>query len=169
MSKYSGKCDFCDYIAMVGIENVLASEIFVGKIKVELKELRDCIPFYPHIVKSYSTKSGIGTIILSPESWIDTKENSTLMFCSEIVQSYYNKCVENNIAFCKNNAYAIVSPLIEEPQLKEFVDRVVNFGCNATYDDIHLKAFERHRKELISEMLKYEFTKEFAENWVYHH
>ena len=42
MSKYSGKCDFCDYIAMVGIENVLASEIFVGKIKVELKELRDC-------------------------------------------------------------------------------------------------------------------------------
>lgn len=76
MSRFSGKCDFCDVIEIMGLEHVLKCEIYVGDELVELKSLRDCIPLYPHIVTSSYTdrKNMTGVIRLSSRSWVDLEE-----------------------------------------------------------------------------------------------
>lgn len=76
MSKFSGKCDFCDEIDIFGLENILKSKVYIGSsdIPLVLRNRKDCIPYYPYIVVGSVTEHGIGTIRLSNRSWVDIEE-----------------------------------------------------------------------------------------------
>lgn len=76
MSKFSGKCDFCDEIDIFGLENILKSKVYVGSsdVPLVLRDRKDCIPYYPYIVCASFTTNGVGTIILSERSWVDIEE-----------------------------------------------------------------------------------------------
>lgn len=76
MSRFSGKCDFCDVIEICGLDFILNCEVFVGTERIELKTLKDCVPYYPHIVMSSYTdhKRCTGVILLSERSWVDMEE-----------------------------------------------------------------------------------------------
>ena len=37
MSKFSGKCDFCDTIEICGLEKILNSKIYLGKSEIPLE------------------------------------------------------------------------------------------------------------------------------------
>lgn len=52
MSRFSGKCDFCDEIEIVGLDKILNAEVYVGDNKEPLKLncLADCIPYYPYAI-----------------------------------------------------------------------------------------------------------------------
>ena len=75
MSKFSGKCDFCDEIEIFGLEHILNSEVYVGDNKEPLKLtcLADCVPYFPHLVclSHHDTKKNCGHIWLTEKSWVD--------------------------------------------------------------------------------------------------
>lgn len=72
MSKFSGRCDFCDEIEIFGLDFILRSKVYLGNTSVplELNCLADCIPYYPYVVASggYNIKDGYGTLYLAAES-----------------------------------------------------------------------------------------------------
>lgn len=75
MSRFSGKCDFCDEIEIFGLEHILNSEVYVGDSKEPLKLtcLADCVPYFPYIVclSHHDTKKNCGHIWLTDKSWVD--------------------------------------------------------------------------------------------------
>ena len=75
MSRFSGKCDFCDEIKIFGLEHILNSEVYVGDSEEPLKLtcLADCVPYYPHIVSvaHHDNVNNCGYIRLSEKSWVD--------------------------------------------------------------------------------------------------
>lgn len=78
MSKFSGKCDFCDEIEIFGLEHILNSEVYVGDSEEPLKLtcLADCVPYYPHIVSvaSHDNVKNRSYIRLTSKSWVDIEE-----------------------------------------------------------------------------------------------
>lgn len=75
MSRFSGKCDFCDEIEIFGLEHILNSEVYVGNSKEPLKLtcLADCVPYYPHIVSIayHDNMNNRSCIRLTEKSWVD--------------------------------------------------------------------------------------------------
>lgn len=76
MSRFSGKCDFCDYIESVGLENVLKSKVYVGgdAQPLALHSMADCVPYFPYVISRSFTTQGTGTIYLMSKSWVDIEE-----------------------------------------------------------------------------------------------
>lgn len=77
MSKFTGKCDFCDHCEMLGDpkEVVKRTSLYLGDAKVEIKSETDLIPYYTHLVASgcYNKDSG-DSVHLSMYSFIDDEE-----------------------------------------------------------------------------------------------
>lgn len=76
MSRFSGKCDFCDQIVISGLDHILNSKVYVGDSQepLELHCLADCVPYYPYVVSmSYmdNTDKTKGVIRLTDRSWVD--------------------------------------------------------------------------------------------------
>lgn len=75
MSRFSGKCDFCDEIEIFGLERILNSDVYVGDSEEPLKLtcLADCVPYYPHIVSvaHHDNVTNRSYIRLSSKSWVD--------------------------------------------------------------------------------------------------
>lgn len=74
MSRFSGKCDFCDDIDIFGLERILKSNVYLhGReepLKLTCKE--DCIPYYPYIVSSACyLRDGASTLHLSNHPYTD--------------------------------------------------------------------------------------------------
>lgn len=76
MSRFSGKCDFCDEIDIFGLDNILKSKVFVGPSKEPLKLTcrKDCVPYYPYVVVASSSNNGVGVFFLTAKSWVDIEE-----------------------------------------------------------------------------------------------
>ena len=78
MSRFSGKCDFCDEIEIFGLDYILGSDVYVGDSDEPLKLtcLADCIPYYPYIitVAVHDNAKGKGCIELTKKSWVDIEE-----------------------------------------------------------------------------------------------
>lgn len=77
MSRFSGKCDFCDEIEIFGLDMILKSKVYVGSndTPLELKTLEDCIPYYPYVVSGSFTNKDIGGVIhLTEKSCVDIEE-----------------------------------------------------------------------------------------------
>lgn len=76
MSLFSGKFDFCDEIEIHGLENILRMDVYCKGKRLELKTLRDCIPYYPHIpiCSAWDNERKRGMITLSEKSWVDIEE-----------------------------------------------------------------------------------------------
>ena len=78
MSKFSGKCDFCDEIEIFGLDHVLNCNVYLGDSDKPLRLtcLEDCIPYYPHIVAAAGMDNvhKAGVIRLSKQSWVDIEE-----------------------------------------------------------------------------------------------
>lgn len=72
MSRFSGRCDFCDEIEIFGLDFILNSKVYLGdsRTPLDLNSLADCIPYYPYVVASggYNIKDGYGTLYLAAES-----------------------------------------------------------------------------------------------------
>lgn len=75
MSRFSGKCDFCDEIEIFGLERIMNSDVYVGDSEEPLKLtcLADCVPYYPHIVSvaHHDNVTNRSYIRLSAKSWVD--------------------------------------------------------------------------------------------------
>ena len=79
MSKFSGKCDFRDEIAIHGLDHILRCDVYVGRSTTPLRLtcLADCVPYYPYVVSSagHDNAKGHGVIRLTEKSWVDIEED----------------------------------------------------------------------------------------------
>ena len=76
MSRFSGKCDFCDEIEIHGLDRVLNAKVYVGDCDKPLKlnSLADCIPYYPYVVVASFDLGGCLEFYLTSKSWVDMQE-----------------------------------------------------------------------------------------------
>lgn len=99
MSRFSGKCDFCDEIEIYGLDKILQSEIYVGDSDEPLKLtcLADCIPYYPYVVVVASHNADRSIIRLTSKSWVDIEEDRYGYFASH---DYYRKILQEEMQNC---------------------------------------------------------------------
>lgn len=96
MSRFSGKCDFCDEIEIVGLDKILNAEIYVGDSKEPLKLtcLADCVPYYPYVISvSSQTEDGL-YIRLTSKSWVDIAEEQ---YGHTGLHDYYRDVLEEEL------------------------------------------------------------------------
>lgn len=98
MSKFSGKCDFCDEIEIWGLEHILNSEVYVGKAQepLHLTCLEDCIPYYPYVVSvaAHDNAKQRGYIRLTEKSWVDLEEER---YGHHAMHDYYRKALQEEL------------------------------------------------------------------------
>lgn len=102
MSKFSGKCDFYDEIVIFGLEWVLNHKIYLGNSEepLQLNCLKDCIPYYPHIISTSCTQDGKGVIRLSEKSWVDIENER---YGHSEMRDIYKRDLENELKNYKEN------------------------------------------------------------------
>lgn len=99
MSRFSGKCDFCDEIEIFGLDKILKSEVYVGDSDEPLKLtcLADCVPYYPYVVVTSACSGDRATIRLTSKSWVDIEEDRYGHFASH---DYYRKILQEEMQNC---------------------------------------------------------------------
>lgn len=100
MSRWSGKCDFCDDCEMIHNpqEIIEKSKIYLGDARVMIKEEKDLIPYYTHLVASacYNKESG-NVIHLSRDSFINSEEREFLAWKIRDVIGAFRKAKKENV------------------------------------------------------------------------
>ena len=97
MSEFSGKCDLWDdLINIVGVTDEYDwsnINIFLGKDKLDIKSVKDLVPYAAYISSSliYNKDKGY-SIRLSKESFVDMEERESLMRRLKRAKKYYRKC-----------------------------------------------------------------------------
>ena len=164
----SGKCDFEDTCVMY--DNILdkykiyayGNEI----IPLEMKSKKDLVAYYPYIV-SLMVHDGIH---LSKQSFIDSEEQENMQWRLDKLIKYYKKCKRKKIEFDKNEALKEICWInVDEPEPYEIelVDRVAEYGVNATIDNLHDSMHDMMRNEWYALMLDNGRDEDRAYRWVY--
>lgn len=164
ISKFSGKCDFCDTISMLGerdgvrnfIENSL---IYIGASETPLSvsSEKDLIQYYPYIIVAMYSDNVLGKHIirLSSESYVDREERSYLEYVVKWLNRIRNRCMRKHITFDIESAVEeVIWNRRDAEQTYELVNRVSNKGKRASIEGIHMSIYEHYRKDLADEMIK---------------
>lgn len=128
--------------------------------KVEYSSIKDLVPYYPHLVSMahYNNKNPRSSlVILSSESYIDSKERDILEWYLKDLLKIYRRCKRKKIEFNVDDAVKEVCwSGYNKEEIVELANRVKEKGKKATIDGIHLPFNEKYyRQELVNEMLKY--------------
>ena len=155
MSKFSGKCDFYDHIAMIhdfDEEKLKNVKIYIGDTNTPLvwNKTADLIPYYPHLISV-----GCGDMLcLSSRSWVDIEEERLLEFYLKIVLRYYNRCKRKKEEFNIDNY--LKDSFFDEEIFRELAERVKEKKAKATYEGLHLKSHNYYREKLAQEIARAE-------------
>lgn len=128
--------------------------------KVEYSSIKDLVPYYPHLVSMacYNNKTPRSSVvILSPESYIDSKERDNLEWYLKDLLKIYRRCKRKKVEFNVDDAVKEVCwNDYNKKEIIELANRVKERGKRASIDGIHLPFNEKYyRQELVNEMLKY--------------
>jgi lysyl-tRNA synthetase class I len=162
ISRYSGKCDWCDSLE---IHNYTLEElqnnvkIYIGNNQepLHISKMSDMIPYYPYLISiaCFNNAERKSIIHLSSESFVDREEKECLEFMLGYLLRIYNRCKRKKIEFNVDEALReIVWNGWNEEAYRELANRVKENGKKATIDGIHLRMHEIYRRELASEMIK---------------
>lgn len=81
MSKWTGKCDFCDHLEIIGADenfdeykNNTKLSILTdrGEKPIKFEKYEDLIPYFSHIIILSAYSDGKRTEVLSSKSWLET-------------------------------------------------------------------------------------------------
>lgn len=108
MSRFSGKCDFCDEIEIFGLEHILNSDVYVGESKEPLKLtcLADCVPYYPYIVSvaHHDNVKKCSYIRLTSKSWVDIEEER---YGKLRMHEHYRRALQEEIERTRQPAHSL--------------------------------------------------------------
>ena len=108
MSRFSGKCDFCDEIEIFGLERILNSDVYVGDSEepLNLTCLADCVPYFPHIVSiaHHDNVKKRSYIRLTAKSWVDIEEERYGHFR---LHDHYRKTLQEEIELARQPDYSL--------------------------------------------------------------
>lgn len=172
MSKYSGKCDFYDFIATNGAEKVLNQKsVYLGQniVPLAFKTPSDLVPYYPHIVSIFYGD----TIRITTESYIDVQERMT-------VKDNYNFLIKEMSKLHGNfNEEQIFEKIVRQwigywsDVKKEYYISLIRvalkYNCdkNANLNYVHMPVYDMYRGFLYEEMLNNFWPEEDAYKWCY--
>lgn len=155
MSRWTGKCDFCDDCEMIHNpqEFVEKSEIYLGDARVMVKEEKDLIPYYTHLVASACyTKENGNTIHLSRDSFINSEEREFLSWKIRDIISMFRKAkkekIEVTLDYVKSQKYYWGNG--EDFVWSALIDKIKN---NMNLIKVHLPKDYRECSYFISEWL----------------
>lgn len=156
MSMYSGKCDLYDTIEVFGEDYILKSKIYIGSNDKPLNfnNIRDLIPYYPHIICTSSGDKTSSIIHLTTESFVDIEEREFLEFHLKEILRIYNRCKRKKIEFKVEDVLKELSIITNQDITRELIERVKKNGKKANIDGLHLSSSDYYRKELVEEMKK---------------
>lgn len=172
MSLYSGKCDFCDMCDIHNVDNILKSNVYIGRniIPLKFETEKDLIPYYPYLVATSATTNGVGEIRLSSESYVDRQERETLEWYVKDCQKYVNKCKRKK-EFCDISHFNKENDCGYNEIYEEIISRLMMVGFEKdfkfTLDGIYLPMAERYRKELYDEMIKNGWDEFKSRQWCF--
>ena len=155
ISKWTGKCDFCDDCEMIHNpqEFVEKSEIYLGDARVMIKEEKDLIPYYTHLVASACYNKENGNIIrLSRDSFINSEEREFLSWKIRDIISMFRKAkkekIEVTLDYVKSQKYYWGNG--EDFIWSALIDKIKN---NMDLIKVHLPKDYRECSYFISEWL----------------
>lgn len=156
MSMYSGKCDLYDTIEIFGEDYILKSKIYIGfnDKPLNFNNIKDLIPYYPHIIYASSGDKTSSIIHLTAESFVDIEEREFLEFRLKEILRIYNRCKRKKIEFKVEDVLKELSIITNQDITRELIERVKKKGKKANIDGLHLSSSDYYRKELVEEMKK---------------
>lgn len=165
MSRWSGKCDCADWFDGNSDEFIANSVIKIGETTLNIRNRKDLIPYYPHLIIVGGRDKERCCVHLTKESYVDIEERESLELDLKMLLKYYDKSYPN---FDKEEAYKVIQPFgWERKYSRELVDRVAEYGHDATIEGLHDPTHERYREEFCKYMMKNGYDKDFAYQTVY--
>lgn len=172
MSRFSGKCDLYD--SLIDIHGV-TDDTDWSKIRIYHKDelliissVRDLIPYSAYIIGVATSSNGYYSATISDESLVDSEEHVILDFYLKYAKRIYNRCKRKHLEFNVEEAIHEMSVFgVGRPYLKTICERVKEHPVSAKIDGIHIESYDRLRKELYDEMLKYGYDKDYAKVWCF--
>lgn len=101
MSKYSGKCDFCDEIENFKPANFSELDVRIGNNEpIKIDSIKDCIPYFTHIIASCCCFNGRRVINLDKYSWLrrERERYGVLRMHSHYKKDFNKLCKDNGLS-----------------------------------------------------------------------
>ncbi len=149
ISKFTGKCDFCDSVEN-GWFNPKTDDLYVNGIgPLRINTWEDCIPYYTHIVGA----SGGHSTSLGSESWITTEEKQILEWRQKSAVKIFNKYKRKFKRFPTYDEYIIEVSKIEGKSYEEYIWRYfftcLNLKKPELMERAHLRSYNKRRADFI--------------------
>ena len=177
MSRFSGKCDFCDHLWMSNTEEEILDELKKSNIYIysngrrhllAINTIKDAVKYYPYLISSAAWSKDTACIILSPDSFIDEEERDHLQWRIDEVLKYYKKCKRNKTVFKEDECYENTHfGVTTDDALKEIISRVSKDGLKVKLEGIHLPMQEYYRRYWFDEMVKQGYDEFTAFCWCF--
>lgn len=181
MSEFSGKCDFYDVFVDIGAdgdekkieENLKKLKLYViGKDgrdhRVKSDTIQDIAKYYPYLeFCSFGDSDGNRVIVLSSDSFIDKEERQHKQWYIDDVFKYKRKCKRNKQPFTADGFFGEYTWRTKSETLIEIVNRVIDKGDKAEFDDIHLPMWEYFRKRWYEELIRLGYSEYEAYSWCF--
>ena len=170
ISKYSGKCDFCDHCEIYGIDKILNNAVIYlyncPIVPLETKTLHDIIPFYPYLISYATGIDGKHVIHLANESFVTTEEREILTGSLDRAIRYWRRCKRKKAAFNIDDCVKEISFFKNEYDC-EIAGRVEELGDKATIDGIHIPFCDSMRQQLYEDMIAEGWSEYSAYIWCF--
>lgn len=173
MSKFSGKCDvYDDFIEIQG----LTDESDWSKIKIyhkdqllDIKSVKDLLPYSAHLISMEYRHNGECTAHISDISFVDREEQEMLYIYLEDAKREYRRCRRKKIEFVPEEAAKKLAWMNSKKLVLEICKRVKEHPCKTDMTGIKYDSpcHNMQRELLRDEMVKYGYTAEQADKWVY--
>lgn len=171
MSLYSGKCDVYDSLVMIReVTDFSKIKIYrhVGEIvPLRIDSQKDLVPFYPFLTPMMAGDKDGATVYLSDMSFVDMEESEILERHLNDLKRYWRKCKRKKVQFDDEEALKLICWFTPQEHDKELVRRVKQDGEKATAEDVHIDGWDRMRKDLADEMLRWGWDKLKTYTWCY--
>lgn len=176
MSRWTGKCDFCDHCEMLDNPKdvVKKATIYYGDVRVDIKSEKDLFPYYTHLIASMASSKESQTIHLSQKSFIDDEEASSISWrvkdLIQIARKAKKEKVELTWDYAKDKLYDFKSEPIPYKQIIDILNKnpdIVKFHLPKDrrdanhfleevivpwyFPNVHLARYNREREEFVEE------------------
>lgn len=172
MSRFSGKCDFYDWINDQSDEFIKKSNYYIRfkgrRHPIEINNRHDAIKYYPYLV-SMGYHSEIKDVAeLCADSFIDTEERERIDLRLKEVIEYWEKYRNSLGEISKEQCIQSLGALAKGDELyPQIIDEVNKYGDKAECKYVHDHMHERYRRQWFEYMIEEGYDKNFAFCWVY--